>query len=112
MPLLQHTHSATQFLEIKKKTRLDNLIEGGITSQAEVTARDVVADGGRDDNHWDAELGVLSTGLVHLEQCMVGLEATHNQDGVHLILPEACSNLGRRDGGGEIKVKLYLPLKR
>ena len=65
-----------------KTTDLNNLVECSVAAQAEIRARDVVADGGWNDHHGDAELWVLAPGLVHLHQAMVGLEPAHQQQRV------------------------------
>lgn len=48
-------------------------VDGCIGSQAEVSARDVVADGGWDDAHGDAQLFVMSPGFKQLQDAFVPL---------------------------------------
>lgn len=48
-------------------------VDSSVCTQTEVGARDVVADGGWDDAHGDAELIVVTAGLVQLQNSFVSL---------------------------------------
>lgn len=48
-------------------------VDGCICSQAEVRARDVVADGGWDDTHGDAQLFIVSPGFKQLQDTFIPL---------------------------------------
>lgn len=66
--MLDHSPNATG-------PHLHGRVDGRVRAQAEVGAGDVVADGGGDDAHDDAELLVLPAGLHQLQHPLVRLQA-------------------------------------
>lgn len=50
-----------------------DFIESRVGPEGELSAGDVVADGGGDHDHGDAELGVLVPGLVQLQGSLIAL---------------------------------------
>lgn len=54
-------------------------VDGCICSQAEVSPRDVVADGGWDDTHGDAQLFVLSSGFKQLQNTFIPLQKSNKE---------------------------------
>ena len=61
-------------------------VDGGVRSQAEVGAGDVVADGSRDDTHGDAELVEAAPRLKQLQHALVGLGVNKVQPLLLLLL--------------------------
>lgn len=55
-------------------------VDGCICSQAEVSSRDVVADGGWDDAHGDAQLFVVSSGFIQLQNTFIPLQRSIRKD--------------------------------
>ena len=64
-------------IQLLKKTYIGDFIEGGICSQTEVGARDVVTDGTGDDNDGDTERLKLLPSLGHLQGTVVRLKHHH-----------------------------------
>lgn len=54
-------------------------IDGCICSQAEVSSRDVVADGGWDDTHGDAQLLVVSSCFKQLQNTFIPLQKSNKE---------------------------------
>lgn len=52
---------------------LHGSIDSCVCSQAEVSSRDVVADGSRDDTHGDAELIIATPGFKQLQHTFITL---------------------------------------
>lgn len=50
-------------------------VEGGVSTDAEVRAGDVVGDGGGDDHHGNTHLFVLLSGLNQLQTSHIGLQS-------------------------------------
>ena len=64
-------------IQLLKKTYIGDFIEGGICSQTEVGAGDVVTDGTGDNNDGDTERLKLLPGLGHLQGTVVRLKRHH-----------------------------------
>lgn len=54
-------------------------VDGCICSQAEVSSRNVVADGGWDDTHGDAQLLVVSSGFKQLQNTFIPLQKSNKK---------------------------------
>lgn len=54
-------------------------VDGCICSQAEVSSGDVVADGGWDDTHGDAQLLVVSSGFKQLQNTFIPLQRSNKE---------------------------------
>lgn len=59
---------------------LHGRIDSCVCSQAEVSSRDIVADGGRDYTHGDTELFIVSPSFKELQHAFIPLWESH-QDG-------------------------------
>ena len=70
-----------------------HLIEGRICSQAKVGARNIVADGCRQDDDRDLEFRILVAALDHQEGRVEGLESTDHQDSAYLVISQLFRNL-------------------
>ena len=64
-------------IQLLKKTYIGDFIEGGICSQTEVGAGDIVTDGTGDNNDGDTERLKLLPGLGHLQGTVVPLKRHH-----------------------------------
>lgn len=67
-------------------------VQTGVTSQTELSTRDVVADGGGDVDHGHAEGRVYVAGVAHLETGSVGLETTDQDQTLDVELLELVGN--------------------
>lgn len=54
-------------------------VDGCICSQAEVGSWDVVADGGWDDTHGDAQLLIVSSGFKQLQNTFIPLQKSNKE---------------------------------
>lgn len=68
--------SSEQFAQIY----LHSCVDSSVCAQTEVGARDVVADGSWDDTHGDAELIVVTAGLVQLQNSFISLSKRQTDD--------------------------------
>lgn len=60
-------------------------VDGCICSQAEVSSRDVVADGGWDNTHGDAQLLVVSSGFKQLQNAFIPLQKSNKGKNIGLF---------------------------
>ena len=95
---------------------LRDLVEGRVGSEAEVGARNVVADRRRENDDRDLELRILVPVLHEQEGRVEGLEPPEHQDAADLLLPDLLghqvelpgrqgslrSELGSSDGGPSV----------
>lgn len=61
-------------------TYLHGSVDGGVCTQAEVSSRDVVADGCWDDTHGDAELVVVTAGFIQLQNSFISLSEWQTEE--------------------------------
>lgn len=76
---LSHLHPEHQSHTVnvlRAQNYLHGSIDSSVCSQAEVSSRHVVADGGRDDTHGNTELVKVSPGFKQLQHTFVPLKVT------------------------------------
>ena len=78
----------------------DQCIQAGVAADGVFGPGHVVADGGGEEHHGDAEGRVIRSGLSQFAQCGEGFEAADDEQGVELVEAEAVSRFAHADSRG------------